>query len=272
MIFEGLFSRQWWKTTLFVIAAVAVMIRLGFWQLDRLEQRRAFNARAEVQLSESPLDLSGQNIDRNLYDMEYRTALVNGEYDHSRQVVLRNQDWQGRLGVHILTPLLIAGQDQAILIDRGWVPYEDYTEHNLNQYDDPGTVEIEGIIRRSQVKSAIGGRPDQVPGPGEAPLDVWNWINITDISGQIPYQLLPVYLVSVPGAGQQNLPYRIQTELDLSEGSHLGYAFQWFIFAAIMAIGYPFYVRREDQRVNNDAGKKTPYDQPDPTTDSHTES
>ena len=171
MILERLFSRQWWKTTLLVLAAVAVMIRLGIWQLDRLDQRRVFNSRVETQLAETPLELSGQNLESDLYNMEYRTAFAGGEFDHQRQVVLRNQDWQGRLGVHLLTPLVIEGVEAAVLVDRGWIPYEDYTDGNLSQYDAAGQAQVEGIIRSSQPKPSIGGRADQVRGPGEPALD-----------------------------------------------------------------------------------------------------
>ena len=262
MRIERLFSRQWLKTTIFVLAAIAVMIRLGFWQLDRLSQRRAFNGRVEAQLSKDALDLSNQNLDLDLYNMEYRAALVAGEYDHERQVVLRNQDWQGRLGVHILTPLMIAGEDRAILVDRGWVPYENFTGGNLSQFDQRGLVEINGTLRRSQSKPLIGGRADVIPGPGEPPLIAWNWINITDLSQQIPYELLPVYLVSSPDLIEDQLPYRSQKELDLTEGSHLGYAFQWFTFAAILGIGYPLYVRKEEGRNMSKSSDETPYIRP----------
>ena len=51
--------------------------------------------------------------------MEYRTAEISGEFDHDSQIVLRNQDWQGNLGVHIFTPLMIEGEKRAILVDRG---------------------------------------------------------------------------------------------------------------------------------------------------------
>ncbi len=258
MKLERLFSRQWWKSTILVIAAVVVMVRLGFWQLDRLEQRKAFNARVEAQLAESPLELTNQNLNLELFNMEYRSAVVSGEYDHERQVVLRNQDWQGRLGVHLLTPLVISGGEKAILVDRGWVPYEDFTGDNLSQYDDPGLVEVEGVIRRSISKPLIGGRADQAPGPGEDPLKAWYWINIDDISGQFPYELLPVYQVSSPDLIEEQMPYRSEEELDLSEGSHLGYAFQWFTFAAILGIGYSIYVRKEEEQAVSISDKKTP--------------
>jgi surfeit locus 1 family protein len=259
MKINELISHKWWKTTLLVIAAVLVMIRLGFWQLDRLDQRRAFNARVEEQLARSPIELSDDNLEADLYNMEYREGIVHGEYDHDLQVVLRNQEWQGRLGVHLVTPLIIQGSDQAILVDRGWVPYEDYTSGKLSQFDESGLVEVNGFIRRSQTKPRIGGRADEIPAAGEPPLRAWNWINIPGISGQLPYELLPVYLQSSPTPDGSQMPYRATPELELSEGSHLGYAFQWFTFAAILAIGYPVYVRRDESRLSNPSKKEKPY-------------
>jgi surfeit locus 1 family protein len=262
MILGMFFSRRWWKTTLLVLAAMTVMIRLGIWQLDRLEQRRVFNNRVATQIAEDPLILSGQAIESDLYGMEYRSVIIRGEYDLNRQVVLRNQDWQGRLGVHVLTPLMIDGGESAVLVDRGWIPYEDFTSGKLDRYDVPGQTQVEGVIRRSQSKPTIGGRADQVPGPGEAALVAWNWINIGEISHQLPYSLLPVYVTALPGSGSPQLPYRSELELDLTEGPHLGYAFQWFIFAAILGIGYPVYIRREENRQASTRVQEEPYIQP----------
>jgi surfeit locus 1 family protein len=259
MKLNRLISHRWWKTSLLVIAAVIVMIRLGLWQLDRLDQRRAFNARVEEQLAQSALEISEENLRADLYNMEYREAIVLGEYDHDRQVVLRNQDWQGRLGVHLLTPLIVQGSDRAIMVNRGWIPYEDFEAGKLSQFDENGLVEVNGVIRRSQTKPRIGGRADQIPAEGEPPLQAWNWINVGGIAGQLPYELLPVYLQGSPEPSRDQMPYRTQLELDLSEGSHLGYAFQWFTFALILAIGYPIYVSREEKRLSTPTSKGKPY-------------
>ncbi|MDO8753616.1 MAG: SURF1 family cytochrome oxidase biogenesis protein [Anaerolineales bacterium] len=47
MILKKMFSRAWLLATLLVFAGTALCIRLGIWQLDRLEQRRAFNAQVK---------------------------------------------------------------------------------------------------------------------------------------------------------------------------------------------------------------------------------
>jgi surfeit locus 1 family protein len=72
-------------------------------------------------------------------------------------------------------------------------------------------------------------------------------INVPGIASQVPYPLLPVYVQQAPDPAWVSLPHRSLPKLELTEGSHLGYAIQWFIFAAILGIGYPIYVRREEK-------------------------
>lgn len=246
MKFTDLFNRHWIKTTILVIAAITVMVRLGIWQLDRLGQRRAFNARVEAQLNQPVLDLSNSGASVDLENMEYRTVVVRGIFEHEYQVVLRNQIWKSQLGVHLLTPLLIEGSDRVVLVDRGWVPFEAFTDGKLDQFDEPGFIEVRGMIRRSQPVAEIGGRTDQIPGPGEEPLLAWNLVNVAGIASQTPYDFLPVYIQQAPDPGWTDLPYRTLPNLELTEGPHLGYAIQWFLFCLILAIGYPLYVRREE--------------------------
>lgn len=246
------FTRRWIFTTLLVIAAAAVMARLGIWQLDRLEQRRAFNARVQAQINEPMLDLSARAPSANLIDMEYRQATVTGEYDFTNQVALRNQAWENQWGVHLLTPLKIAGSDESIFVDRGWISGADFeaglAEGRWPQFDEPGVVTVHGVIRRQQTRPDFGRISDPTPAPGQR-QGAWNLANISQISEQVPYSLLPVYIQQAPSEQWTSLPYRSQPELELTEGSHLGYAIQWFSFAGILLLGYPFFVLREERAI-----------------------
>ena len=252
------FSRTWWKTTLLVIAAVAVMIRLGIWQLDRLQQRRAFNTRVQTQLEQPVLDLNRAMQpgagDQELNSMEYRDVEVTGEYDPSGQVVLRNQVWENLHGVNLLTPLNISGSDQTVLVNRGWIPFEDFTNGELGKYDEPGQIKVQGVIRISQTKPDVGGHEDQIPASGDEKLLAWNVVNVQGIESQSPYPLLPIYIQASPDPSLTTLPYRSEVQLDLTEGPHLGYAIQWFIFASILGFGYPFYLRKE--KAQSPTGKR----------------
>lgn len=234
---------RWILTTLLVIVGVGVLIRLGFWQLDRLEWRRAFNARATSQLNAPRLDLNASQPVADLYDMEYRSVSVTGQYDFSQEVLLRNQVWENRLGYHVLTPLKIAGSDWYVLVDRGWIPFEEAASRS--KYQELGDIHVQGMIRRGQEKPDFGGVVDPTLAPGENRLDAWNVVNLPRIIEQSNLHMLPGYIIQAPRASRTALPYRSLPEIEISEGSHQSYAMQWFSFAAILGLGYPFFVRRQ---------------------------
>jgi surfeit locus 1 family protein len=246
-MFRALISRRWMLATILVLVATAVMIRLGIWQLDRLVQRRAFNAHVSSQLVLSTLNLNIDSLNENLVAMEYREVTVSGEYDFEQEIIIRNQVWNGQAGVHLLTPLNIRGLDQSVFVDRGWIPLDKYKNDLWADYDESGLVHVSGQIRLSQEKPTFGGRPDIIPALGES-MKVWNFVNLEAISLQIDYSVLPIYIQQSPKEAWTKLPYRSQPDLDLTEGPHLGYAGQWFLFAAILFIGYPIFVRQEGKR------------------------
>lgn len=244
---KRLLTKRWILTTLLVLAAMAVMVRLGFWQLDRLKQRRAFNARVLAQVNAPQLDLNQALAKLSpgaLADMEYHPVTVTGQYDYSQQVAWRNQPFNGQFGIHLLTPLRITGSNEAILVDRGWIPQKDFDSGNLAQYDPPGDVTVSGYIRNSQVKPFFWTVSDPPAAPGKR-LAGFYIADLGRISQQVPYPLLPVLLNATPVAGVSGLPYRSDLNLDLSEGPHLGYAIQWFAFSIILGITYILLIRKE---------------------------
>jgi len=246
---RSFFTPRWMITTLLVIIAAAVMVCLGIWQLDRLDQRRVFNASVSAQISAPELDLNQDLPTSGLDTMEYREVVARGEYDPQNQVVLRNQIYDNLPGYHLLTPLHIEGSTQSVLVDRGFIPMVDGKPADLAQYQQDGTVTVQGIIRLPHVPR-FAGVPDPTLTPGETRLDAWNAINLERIAGQVPYDLLPVYVEAEVGQDPAVYPVGGVDTPDLSEGPHLGYAFQWFTFAALLSGGYPFFVRKQLKGAN----------------------
>ncbi len=246
MLRLNMFHRKWLVTTLLVFAGATICIRLGIWQLDRLEQRRAFNAQVESARSQPVLDLN-QAQPKNITEMEWRPAQVFGEYDFTNQVALRNQYYDNQYGYHLLTPLLFDGK--AVLVDRGWIPAEgNATSADWRKYDEAGKVNISGQIRLGQTKPAFGGVADALPENG-ARLEIWNNADLTRITRQIPYPVLPVYIQPNADKMDAEPPIPVPPEMELTEGPHFGYALQWFTFATILFIGYPFYLRKQETKL-----------------------
>jgi surfeit locus 1 family protein len=255
---KALFSRRYILVTLLVLAAMAVMMRLGVWQLERREQRLARNADLVAKLEAAPLSLntavaawplpSDRDVIRNT------RASGTGQFDFTRQLVLLQQPREGQLGLHLVAPLVLDGTGQAILVDRGWVPGDNLETASMPQYDEVAvTVTVEGFLQPSQIlfgQAAERARANPEP---QTPKAEWYRIDVEAIQEQMPYQLLPVYLLQSPDpTGNTGLPYRIEPEVDLSEGPHLGYALQWFAFAITAGVIYLSLVRSRLRKAATD--------------------
>ncbi len=245
MFLLKMFQRKWLLATLLVVAGAALCIRLGIWQLDRLDQRRAFNHQVESMRAMPVLDLN-RHVPGDISKMEWRAVKVQGKYDFANQVALRNQYNGNQYGYHLLTPLLFDGN--AILVDRGWIPAEgNATPQDWQKYNKSGDVNITGQLRLGQTKPRFGGVADAIP-PEGTKLELWNNANIESIVKQLPYRALPVYIQPNVDGNDTTPPIPYQPTVELTEGPHFGYALQWFTFATILLVGYPFYLRKQEEK------------------------
>ena len=254
MLLLKMVQPKWLLTTIIVLIGTLLCIRLGIWQLDRLDGRRAFNKRVETMRSLPALDLNREGVD-SIDEMEWRAVHVSGMYDFENQIAIRNQYHENQYGYHLLTPLLfnastlpsVAEQAKtAVLVDRGWIPADaNSAPSDWRKYDEAGEVNVTGQIRLGQSKPAFGGVADAPPETG-ARLEVWNNADITQIAQQLPYRVLPIYIQPKPVAGDNEPPIPFQPEIELTEGPHFGYALQWFTFATILFVGYPYFLRKQE--------------------------
>lgn len=230
-------SLRWrdWIFLALALVAAPVCTRLGFWQLDRLQQRRARNAQIQERLVSPPLELRFQPIE--IEDFEYRRVVLRGQFDPDHQILLENRSYEEQPGVHLVTPLLEEEGAQGVLVDRGWIPSSQMAEDELDQFQVEGEVTLEGILRESRAEPRWTFLADPIPEPGDAFLQRWRVLNVERIQIQMPYPLLPYFI-------EQDVRLKLDTpqpepdpDIDLSEGPHTSYAIQWFSFAAIALFG-----------------------------------
>jgi surfeit locus 1 family protein len=235
--------------TLAVGLLAACFVALGFWQLNRRAQRLAANAHILARLEQPALRLDGTSLDPSEADL--RRGIVRGTYDYDHEVVLRNQVHNELPGVDLLTPLRIEGSDAAVLVNRGWIPFEMSQPAQRAVFRaDTGPVEVQGILRGAQTRPSRFAPVDPTPVPGQPGLDAWFRADIERIQEQVPYRLLPVFLeqeAQAQTADQRRFP-RPEPEISLSEGPHLFYAGQWFAFAALLVGGYVARARSRARR------------------------
>jgi surfeit locus 1 family protein len=244
---RALVGRHWRFVTIMVLALMALLAWLGFWQLDRLSQRRAANAQLLAALESSPIDL---NNEISAYadvaaadvapDLANRDVLMTGSFDFANQRILKLQNWQGQPGVHLITPFLLDGSEVAVLVDRGWIPDAEYQAGNTFD-ESSGSPTVDGYIALTET---ISRRTADAVVPVSPGAELFR-VDIAAVQEEMPYALAPFFVKQAPLDGVPvSLPVRIPKEVDLSEGPHLSYAIQWFIFSLGLGIGYLFYVNR----------------------------
>ena len=256
-----LFSRKWWWTTLLVLVGIGIAILLGIWQLDRNAKRQAEISQVRSIQTLPELDLATRPIPADLPAMEYRPVTVSGQYDFEHQVVLRNQVRTRMTGTDpgfsLLTPLIMA-DGTAVMVNRGWIPLEYDTPEEWRQFDEPGTVSVQGILRSSLQKGEMGSAlVDPTLPPGETHLDYWNFANLSRLQEQLPYPILDVYIQQAPGSDIESIPYRHIEQPDLDPGAHLGYAATWYIFAGLLLVGYPIWLKKQKKPPIDSGGKQS---------------
>ena len=222
------------RVTIVAIATIvaAVCIALGFWQLQRLADRRALNAAIERERSRDPVLIptaAGGEVE------PYTPVRASGTFDTEREVLVYGRSLDGEPGHLVVTPLVF--QDgTAVLVIRGWVPFDHQTVPVTDAAAPAGELTIHGFLVPD------GGDGSTVPDES----GVIGRLDVEGIGSTLPYPVLALAIRQTEQAPPQpsELPIPLPQE-ELSEGPHLSYAIQWFCFAAIAVVGAVILVRRE---------------------------
>lgn len=240
MVRSPLLSRGSIATHVVVVMIAAALVSLGFWQLSRLAEVQRENARLAERLAQEPVEVGAlADGDVDPAALEYRRVEVTGTYVADDEVLQRSRQHQGRNGYHALTPLAFA-DGRAILVRRGWVPFE-LDEPPVPRATPPdGEVTVTGFLTRSEPQPSFGPRD-----PATGQLQRVFRADVARIGQQVEPSLFPLVLHLEEQTPVQSGRLPIPADRPaLDEGNHLSYAIQWFSFATIALVGYVFALRR----------------------------
>jgi cytochrome oxidase assembly protein ShyY1 len=244
-MYRFLLRPKWLLGHVLFLAGVIAFVNFGFWQLRRLDERREYNALIEARFGGEGRDF-GELLDTYGSDpgaLEYRVASLAGEYEPGEEVFLLARSFKGRSGMHALTPLVLA-DGSAMVVDRGWIDLDTAGPPASGGPAPTGQVQVTGILRKGDDPSKAGPRDSET-----GPLDRIGRVDLGRLQEQMPWQLFPVYLeLQNQSPSQSAAVPEMREPPEISDGPHLSYAVQWFIFAGIALIGYPILVRRQVSR------------------------
>ena len=215
---------RFWLLTAAALVVAVLTFSLGQWQLRRAAQKQALMQAIEAQSNQPILKAADLISFNNLQDAVHRQATLKGVWRAEHTVFLDNRQMNGRPGLFVVTPLVLDGTGQVILVQRGWALRNFNDRAALPPIQTPaGPVTVRGRIapppsKLYEFKGLEVGRIRQN-------------IDIAAFSGEIAMPLLSVSMVQTGPANEGLL--REWPTLNVGIEKHLGYAFQWFALCAL---------------------------------------
>jgi surfeit locus 1 family protein len=208
--------------TLAVLALLPLLLWLGFWQLDRAEQKRALldgfaaGDRPAVALRDGLASHS-----------RYTRVRAAGRYRPDRQILIDNMTRDGVAGFYVLTPL--ETNDGTVLVNRGWIP----KTFGVSELPD---VTVSGESRE------VTGRLDRLPRAGLAletePAPGWPRVlqfpSRSEIEAETGLGLVEGMMLLDEGVPDGYA--RDWQPVEFGPDRHLGYAVQWFALSLTLVI------------------------------------
>jgi len=217
--------------TLVTLLILPILIKLGFWQLDRAEEKRDLIELFKKQNKSGPLYI--KDFIAKDKKLNYRLAKIDGHYVLDKQIFIDNKVHQGKTGVYVMTPFKLKNSEYSILVNRGWVPMV-IDRSSLPQIKTPAQfLKLTGKIKVSGKKPFMVG--DQFQSNQGWPA-LMQWISFKDIESKSGLKLLPyIFLLDEKEQGgyvRNWKPVVMQPEKSTS------YAVQWFTLALALVIIY----------------------------------
>lgn len=228
-----IFTFQWevrWIPLLIFIAVFSLLLRLGFWQLSRADEKGLFLETQSLRLMEKPVLLT--ELLKNTAEYRYRSALLKGKYDSKHQLLVDNQIYMGKVGAFVMTPFILSDSERVVFVNRGWVA-TDKARKQLPDVSMPmnnAEISIEGIINEFPSVGLILEGADMA---SEGWPSVVQIVNTDKLTKRFEYSFYP-FQVQLK-AEQENgymRDWKINTRMPPEK--HRAYAFQWFALAATL--------------------------------------
>jgi len=224
-----------------MVALSAIMVGLGFWQLDRYHIRHGMNAGIDRANATAPVPISNVISPTRpaTGPQEWTRVTVRGTYEPGHTIVARDRSVNSTVGFEILVPLRLA-DGSTILVDRGWIPTGSGNGLTAPPFAGvpTGTVTVTGRIHLPESK-------------GETPIRLGGQTTVRRID---PRMITPAVGLTDSYADyvlldKQNPPAapgftRIPADRQPS-WLNAGYTVQWWLFAALTLALFGWAARRQ---------------------------
>jgi surfeit locus 1 family protein len=206
-----------------VLSSAGMFASLGFWQLDRADEKRALTRDLQQRAATAPRPLL---LNEDAAGLPHMTRVtLHGEYQNEIPFLVLFQFYQGQAGYEVIVPFKVSDDGPLVLVSRGWIaPGED------------GGVPVIPPVLGAQTITAQAVQTDIEVRPVEVTDSSWP-VRLGRFNVEQAGRLLgePVYpQVLRLESGQPGVLVRHWGAPRISTRSHIAYAAQWFGLALLV--------------------------------------
>ena len=217
-----------------ILAAFALLVGLGVWQVERLGWKENLIAAVSARIHRPPVPLpaAAQWPSLDLDAWQYRPVTVRGHFRNDDEAhvfitLTRPRGAVGGEGYWVLTPLVLDGGG-TVIVNRGFVPLAKADPATRPASLPEGEVTVHGLVRLPQGSNMFT--------PAAQPQRHLFYARDPEAIAAA-YHLGPVAPFTIDADASPNpggLPQGGETRVSFPN-NHLQYAFTWFGLAAILA-------------------------------------
>ncbi len=219
-------------TGIAVLIALAILVTLGTWQVERLHWKEGLLADIAERRATAPVPLSDiEAMAAKGTDIEYREVTASGVYDNSRERHFF-ATWRGQTGFYVYTPLQLA-DGRFLFVNRGFVPYDNKEPEMRMQGQLTGEQTVTGLAR-----ARLPGKPSWVVPDNDVAKNIFYWKDLdvmASSTGLDKAAVVPFFIDADDTPNPKGMPIGGVTEVNLPN-NHLQYAFTWYGLAATLVV------------------------------------
>lgn len=232
MLSENRFFRPLLGPTLATLVALAILIGLGLWQIERLHWKLDLIAnithRMAAPAAPAPSQSAWAGLD--VKTLEYHHLKISGHFLNDRELHYFTQDDEGAPGYDIITPLK-RDDGTFVLVDRGFVPREKKDPATRREGQIEGETTVTGVARAPQARGLFSA-------PDNAAENIWFTRDPAAMGAALKLSpLAPFYIEADATPNMGGLPIGGRTVVQI-RNEHLQYALTWFGLALVLLIVY----------------------------------
>jgi len=215
--------------SLILITLAALFLRLGMWQLDRRAEKEDLFARFATAPS--------LGLEQALANgQEFARIEAFGRYDATRHLLLDNRIWNGRAGVHALTPFQLS-DGRWLLVNRGWLPLPPDRSSLPDVPTEPAARTIQGRLAAPPAAGPRLGEADVLVSDRWPQLLTYFDLDSAGAALNVPLQR---WIVQLDADDPSGFGDRQWSPAVMEPAVHGAYAFQWMALATAALVIWVF--------------------------------